>query len=152
MLDLKQAQKRIYQNKVSKGFNLSDIYREFCYLHGELTEACGAFMQRKDNIGEEFADVAIYLLGLSEILGIDLEREILSKMEKNEKRTYIQKDGVNIRTSDGKDSYICEHGYLHNYSHFNPEEYEQEMLTAKTYTNLDDMWAEIYSEVEGDDL
>ena len=42
-------------------------------------------------------DVAIYLLGLSEILGIDLEQEILKKIEKNSKRIYKKVDGVNIK-------------------------------------------------------
>lgn len=100
MIDMTQIQKRIYENKVAKGFNVTDIYREFCYLHGELTEACGAYMQKKEDLGEELADVAIYLLGLAEILGINLEEEISRKIDKNEKRQYIQKDGVNIRISD----------------------------------------------------
>ena len=97
MIDLSQLQKRVYQNKVSKGFNVTDIYKEFCYLHGELAEACEAYMQKRSDLGEELADVAIYLLGLSEIMNIDLGEEILKKMDKNEKRQYIQKDGVNIR-------------------------------------------------------
>ena len=100
MIDLKQLQKRIYQNKLNKGFNVTDIYKEFCYTYGELTEACEAYTKKRDDIGEELADVAIYLLGLAEILDIDLEKEILDKMDKNEKRKYIQKDGVNIRIDD----------------------------------------------------
>ena len=100
MIDLKQVQKRIYQNKVQKGFNVTDIYREFCYLHGELTEACEAYMQKRDDVGEELADVAIYLLGLAEILGVDLEKEILNKIDKNERRKYIQENGVNKRIGD----------------------------------------------------
>ena len=100
MVDLGQLQKRVYKNKIDKGFNVTDIYKEFCYTYGELTEACEAYMQKKDDLGEELADVALYLLGLSEILGIDLEKEILNKIEKNEKRQYIQKDGVNIRIGE----------------------------------------------------
>ena len=97
MIDLKQLQKRVYQNKVAKNFNVTDIYMEFCYAYGELAEACDAYIMKKDDLGEELADVVLYLLGLSEILGIDLEKELLNKIEKNEKRKYIQKDGVNIR-------------------------------------------------------
>ena len=100
MIDLTQCQKRIYQNKVEKGFNVTDVFREFCYTYGELSEACEAYMKKKDDIGEELADVAIYLLGLAEILEVDLEKEILHKMEKNEKRQYIQKDGVNMRIGE----------------------------------------------------
>ena len=97
MIDLKVMQKRVIANKVAKNFNTTDVYMEFCYTYGELTEACDAYMNKEDGVGEELADVALYLLGLSEILGIDLEKEILNKIEKNEKRKYIQKDGVNIR-------------------------------------------------------
>ena len=100
MIDLKQLQGRIYQNKVQKGFNVTDVYREFCYIHGELAEACEAYMQKRDDVGEELADVAIYLLGLAEILGVDLEREILDKVDKNEGRKYIQENGVNKRIGD----------------------------------------------------
>ena len=95
MIDLKQVQKRVYENKVAQGFNVSDVYMEFCYMYGELNEACEAYMKKKPDLGEELADVAIYLLGLSEILGVDIEKEILNKIEKNEKRRYIQIDGVN---------------------------------------------------------
>jgi len=100
MLNLKQIQERIYQNKINKGFNVTDVYMEFCYTHGELTEACQAYMQKKDDLGEELADVAIYLLGMAEILGIDLGKEILAKMDKNEKRQFIRENGVLKRVSD----------------------------------------------------
>ena len=53
-----------------------------------------------DDLGEELADVAIYLLGLSEILNIDLEDEILKKVYKNSKREYKVIDGVNTRTKE----------------------------------------------------
>ena len=97
MINLREIQKRVYQNKEAKKFNVTDIYMEFCYAYGELAEACDAYIKKKDDLGEELADVVLYLLGLSEILGIDLEEEILKKMVKNEKRLYIQKEGVNIR-------------------------------------------------------
>jgi len=100
MIDLAQLQKRVYQNKVAKGFNITDIHMEFNYAHGELSEAFHAYIKKQDTVGEELADVVIYLLGLSEILGIDLEKEILAKVEKNEKRQYVQKDGVNIRLDE----------------------------------------------------
>jgi len=100
MIDLAQIQKRVYKNKIDKGFNVTDIYKEFCYTYGELSEACEAYLNKKDDLGEELADVMLYLLGLAEILGVDLEKEILNKMEKNEKRQYIQKDGINIRIDE----------------------------------------------------
>ena len=50
--------------------------------------------------GEELADIAIYLLGLSEILGIDLASEIENKMEINQDREYKTIDGVLRRISE----------------------------------------------------
>ena len=44
--------------------------------------------------------MAIYLLGLSEILGIDLEDEIQKKVYKNSKREYKVIDGVNTRVKE----------------------------------------------------
>ena len=77
-MNLREAQKAIYQNKVDKGFNTSDVNKEFCLLYGEVAEAYDAWRKKKENVGEELADVAIYLLGLSEILGVDLAEECAS--------------------------------------------------------------------------
>ena len=79
-MDLKKLQKEIYQNKVDKGFNTTDVNKEFCLLYGEVGEAYDAYRKGKDDLGEELADIAIYLLGLSEILGKDLEEEIKNKV------------------------------------------------------------------------
>jgi len=100
MVDLKKLQKEIYQNKVDKGFNITDVNKEFCLTYGEVAEAYEAWRKKKDDLGEELADVAIYLLGLSEILGIDLEDEIQKKVYKNSKREYKVIDGVNTRTKE----------------------------------------------------
>ena len=100
MIDLKKAQSDIYKNKVDKGFNVTDINKEFCLTYGELSEAYEAWRKKKDDLGEELADVAIYLLGLSEILKIDLEEEILHKIYKNSKREYKVIDGVNMRVKE----------------------------------------------------
>ena len=100
MVDLKQVQERVYRNKIEKGFNVTDIYKEFCYTYGELSEACEAYMKNKSDLGEELADVAIYLLGIAEILGIDLEKEILNKMDKNEKRQFVEENGVLIKVGE----------------------------------------------------
>lgn len=94
MVDWKKLQKDVYQNKVNHHFNVTDPYLEFCLLYGELGEAFNAFNKKKPDLGEELADVAIYLLGLSEILGIDLEDQVLKKMEINQHRRYELRDGV----------------------------------------------------------
>lgn len=68
MIDLKKIQKEVFQNKIDKGFNTIDVDKEFCFAYGELSEAYDAYRKKKSDLGEELADVAIYLLGLSEML------------------------------------------------------------------------------------
>lgn len=51
-------------------------------------------LRKKDDVGEELADVVIFTMGLSEILGVDLESEIINKINKNSKRVYKTVDGV----------------------------------------------------------
>lgn len=47
--NIKQIQERIYQNKINKGCNTTDIPEEFCFLlYGEVGEAFDAF--RKENL------------------------------------------------------------------------------------------------------
>ena len=99
-MDLREAQKAVYKNKLNKGFNVTDVNKEFCLLYGEVAEAYEAWRKKQDHVGEELADIAIYLLGLSEILGIDLASEIENKMEINQDREYKTIDGVLKRISE----------------------------------------------------
>jgi len=99
MIDLKKLQKKVYQNKIDKDFNIKDVNLEFCLTYEELAEAFAAYRKGKDDLGEELADVVIYLLGLAEILGIDLEQEILQKVAKNKKRKYKKVEGKLMRIS-----------------------------------------------------
>ena len=109
MVDLQQLQKDVYQNKLDKGFNTTDIAQEFCRAHEELSEAFKKYNQGEEGVGEELADVAIFLLGISEIMGFDLQDEVLRKIEINKKRKYtshVNKEGktifMRIATDDDK--------------------------------------------------
>lgn len=93
-MDWSELQKRVYQNKVDHGFNVTDIREEFLLLYGEVGEAFEAWERGGPGLGEELADVAIYLLGLAEILHIDLGAEVERKMEINRRRRYAVVDGV----------------------------------------------------------
>lgn len=99
-MDLREAQKVVYKNKIDKGFNITDVNKEFCLLYGEVGEAYDAWRKKKDDLGEELADIAIYLLGLSEILGVDLASEIDNKIQINQERKYKTIDGVLKRISE----------------------------------------------------
>ncbi len=99
-MEIKKLQKEVYQNKLNKGFNVTNVEKEFCLLYEEVGEAYEAYRKKKDDLGEELADIAIYLMGLSEILSIDLETEIKNKMMKNSKRVYKLVDGEYIKVEN----------------------------------------------------
>lgn len=99
-MDLREMQKAVYRNKVDHHFNVTDVKYEFCLLYGEVAEAFDAYNKRRGSVGEELADVAIYLLGLAEILGVDLKDEIERKMAVNRQRVYDVADGVVRRVYD----------------------------------------------------
>jgi NTP pyrophosphatase (non-canonical NTP hydrolase) len=87
-MDIRSEQKLVWENKVAKGFNTTNVPLEFCLLQGEMAEAFDAWRKGREDVGEELADVAIYLLGLAEMTGIDLQDEIEAKMSKNVARVY----------------------------------------------------------------
>jgi NTP pyrophosphatase (non-canonical NTP hydrolase) len=47
-------------------------------------------LQDRDALSGELADVALYLLQLASVTGIDLEKAILNKLEFNESRTWVE--------------------------------------------------------------
>ncbi len=87
-MDFRSGQKLAWDNKVAKGFNTTDVPREFCLLYGEVAEAYDAWRKGREDLGEELADVAIYVLGLAEMTGIDLQAEVEAKVAKNSSRVY----------------------------------------------------------------
>jgi hypothetical protein len=97
VIDIKSLQEEIMNNKVSKGFNTTDIPLEFMLLTGEVSEAFDAWRKKKSDLGEEIADVMIYLLGLSKMLDINLEDELVAKIEKNRERKYVRKNGTLVK-------------------------------------------------------
>ena len=98
MIDLKEKQKEVYQNKIDKGFSLDPNFN-FNLLYGEVGEAFDAYYKKKDDLGSEFADIVIYVMGLCETLGIDLEDEIIKKIEINKNRKYKKENGANIKVN-----------------------------------------------------
>ena len=78
-----------HENARNKGF--WDKPREFgtliALLHSELSEALEADRNNdRDNLEEELGDTCIRIFDLCGSLGIDLEKVITLKMEKNKER------------------------------------------------------------------
>lgn len=99
MVDLKKLQQQVYANKVAKGFNVTSVDEEICHIVSEVAEAWDAHNKKSvDEFGEELADIAIYLLGLAEMTGVDLEAAIVAKIEKNASRKYRRlENGVMVK-------------------------------------------------------
>ncbi|MCE9548789.1 hypothetical protein K8Q98_00070, partial [Candidatus Nomurabacteria bacterium] len=87
MVDLNELQKAVMENRREKGFD-TDVVHDFCRAYEELSEAFSKYNRGQDGVAEEFADVIIFLLGMSHNLGFDLEKELVNKVEKNKKRQY----------------------------------------------------------------
>lgn len=87
-MDIRQAQQEIWANKVAKGFNTTDVSKEFMLMVEEVGEAFSAWRKEKPDFGEELADVAAFLFGVAEMTGVDLEQEIEAKMQKVRQREY----------------------------------------------------------------
>jgi hypothetical protein len=52
-MDIRSAQHQAWANKLTKGFNTTDVPLEFCLLQGELAEAFDAWRQGRQDLGEE---------------------------------------------------------------------------------------------------
>lgn len=99
IIDTKKLQKAIIENKKNHNFNTTDIKFELLCLYGEVNELFQAWLKEdQENINEELADVAIFLLGISEMLGSDLGEDIVKKVAINAKRKYV--DGKKIINDD----------------------------------------------------
>ena len=102
-MDVREMQKGVWDNKIKHGFSLTNVEREFCLLYGEVGEAYEAYLKKHDNLGEELADIAIYLMGLSQMVGYDLQNEIEKKMKINEDRVYVVVNGVGVKKGSKDD-------------------------------------------------
>lgn len=87
-MDIRGGQKLAWENKLAKGFNTTDVPLEFCLLSGEVAEAFDAWRKGRGDVGEELADVALFLFSLAEMTGVDLQGEVEAKIARNVARVY----------------------------------------------------------------
>ncbi|MGJ5894311.1 hypothetical protein DF268_24110 [Streptomyces sp. V2] len=99
-MDITEAQKLAWENKLAKGFNTTDIALEYGLLSAEVGEAFTAWRKGLPDQGEELADVCIYAMAIAEMQGIDLADAVKEKIEKNARRVYAPgANGTLVRTS-----------------------------------------------------
>ena len=90
MGQIKKLQKEVHRNAINKGWydqprNAGEL---ISLMHSELSEGLEALRgpDNKNNLGEEMADTVIRIMDACEYWGIDLEKQILDKVEKNKLR------------------------------------------------------------------
>ena len=98
-MDIKELTKRMHAFVLSKGWYEPDSPRPqtprnlAISLSLEANEVLEHFqwqgeLKEKDELASELADVALYLLQLASVSGIDLEHAVLKKLEANSTREW----------------------------------------------------------------
>ena len=86
---------------VSISIEAAELLELFQWKTGE--EASRYAAENRERVAEEIADVAIYLIELADITGIDVEEAIASKLEKNAKKYPVEKSrGISTKYTDLK--------------------------------------------------
>jgi NTP pyrophosphatase (non-canonical NTP hydrolase) len=89
-VDIRSGQMLAWNNKIAQGFNTTDVPLEFCLLQSEVAEAFDSWRKGRVDVGEELADAAIFLFGIAQMTGVDLDEEIEARIAKNGGRDYRQ--------------------------------------------------------------
>ena len=71
---------------ISAAIEVGELLELFQWRSDEEIEDLLKSREYRERVGEEISDVMIYLLTLAHECGIDMERAILSKIEKNERK------------------------------------------------------------------
>lgn len=102
-MSLRAAQAAVWENKLAKGFNVTDVAREFRYLRKEVDEAERAWLLGLTDVDLELADVVAFAVSIAEMLGVDLQDAVAQKVAINAGRTYVPgPDGNWVRVEPGQ--------------------------------------------------
>lgn len=97
---IKNLTELVMQQAKEKGFGTKpdeiNLAEKIALIHSEISEAFEAYrhknMDGKDGFKEELGDAVQRILHLAGIFNIDIEKEILKKLEQNKNRKWEWKD------------------------------------------------------------
>lgn len=95
-LSIRQITDEVMRLAAEKGFGVKpeevSVPEKIAFIHSEVSEAFNAYrhknMAGKDGFNEELADIVMRTLHLAGIHGVDLEKEILKKLELSKARAW----------------------------------------------------------------
>lgn len=95
-MTIAELQKLVMEQAKEKGFGVEpkdiNVGEKMALIHSEVSEAFEAYrrnnLEGKDGFKEELGDVMQRTLHLCGIFGIDIEKEILKKLETNKSRNW----------------------------------------------------------------
>ena len=80
---------------VSVAIEAAELLEEFQWKSADESRRHAA--ENRERIADEVADVAIYLMELTDVVGIDLAAAIHAKLDKNEKKYPVEKSRGNSK-------------------------------------------------------
>ena len=93
-----ELQKQIFQNKVKRGFNVTDLGKEIILMAEELGELAKAYkksnkkpakeIDNRNDIIDAIGDLMVYCLGSCEMLGVNSEDVLKNIVEGNKTRVH----------------------------------------------------------------
>jgi NTP pyrophosphatase (non-canonical NTP hydrolase) len=95
-MEIKELQELIMNQAKEKGFGTKpddiNVSEKIALIHSEISEAFEAYRHKniegKDGFNEELGDAVQRILHLAGIFNIDIEKEILKKLEMNKDRNW----------------------------------------------------------------
>jgi len=95
-MEIKELQELILKQAKEKGFGTKpeeiNVSEKIALIHSEISEAFEAYRKKnidgKDGFSEELGDAVQRILHLAGVFNIDIEKEILKKLEYNKNRKW----------------------------------------------------------------
>jgi len=90
---LNELKDRMMELAKAKGFGMTpkdvSVPEKIALIHSEVSEAYDAYRHKDiEHFAEELADIITRVMHLAGVYGIDLEKEIIKKIESNKNRTW----------------------------------------------------------------